>query len=47
MMTRPIPTANITSTDMIEQQVDATTTTVPNTALVQPVTIYDAGKADP
>jgi hypothetical protein len=50
MMTRPNPatTTNSTSTDMIEQPVDSNTTSaVPDTAVLQPTTIYDAGEAAP
>ena len=50
MMKRPNPATNTnsTSTDTMEQQVDSnTTSTVPDTAVLQPTTIYDAGKAAP
>ncbi|KAL3806287.1 hypothetical protein ACHAXA_005787 [Cyclostephanos tholiformis] len=46
MMTRPIPNNNTisTSTDMTEQPMDANVTDAADAAVVQPVTIYDAGK---
>jgi uncharacterized surface protein with fasciclin (FAS1) repeats len=49
-MTRPTPnTTNIfISTDMVQQPVDDNeTNAVSDAAVVQPVTIYDAGKAGP
>ena len=51
MITRPTPAANTTSAsiDMVDEQpVDANASGVlPDTAVVQAVSIYDVGKADP
>lgn len=51
MITRPTPATNTTSApfDMVDEQpVDANASGVlPDTAVVQTVSIYDAGKADP
>jgi uncharacterized surface protein with fasciclin (FAS1) repeats len=49
-MTRPIPNTTYitTSTDISQQPTDANeTNAVSDVAVVQPVTIYDAGKAGP
>lgn len=51
MITRPTPATNTTSApfDMVDEQpVDANASGVlPDTAVVQTVSIYDVGKADP
>lgn len=51
MMTRPIPSTNTTISTpihIVEQQVDSNATSaVPDTTVLQPTTIYDAGKAAP